>query len=149
LLERRVPTVVHEHGLQRRGIARRRRSPEEGDARCRGIVQELDARREGDLDADGRVFSDARGSLDSVVQAVTHEQRIVGVLQQPLLRVLWRKRAALDAVAGDARAAVAAKRLFVKEAPALLEPLGQAYEFARALQVRGITVKGDCWRRLV
>jgi len=132
-LERRVTAVVHEYGLQRGSIARRWRSSEEDDARCCGIVQELDARRERNFDTDGRMLRDARGALGAVIKAVTHEKRIVGILCQSLLRVLRRERTILRAVAGGARAPVASERLFVEEASALLEPLGQANEFAYAV----------------
>ena len=65
------------------------------------------------LDADGRVRGDTGRSVDSVVQAVTDEQGIVRV-RKSFLRILRRERAVPDAVACEARAPVALKRLFVE-----------------------------------
>ena len=141
--EREVAAVVHEHRLQRRCIECRRRPPEQGDPGRRRIVREPDARRERDLDADGRVLGYPGCSEDAVIQAVAHEQGIVGVRRQSLLCVPGRECASFDAVARDASAAVALERLLVEEAPALFEPLDQALELGRAVKLFGIAVKGD------
>jgi hypothetical protein len=73
------------------------------------------------------------------VEAVTHEQRVVGVGRQT--RVPGRERTGFDAVAGDTGSAVASEGLFVEEATPLFEPFRQTPESGCTLKLCGIAVE--------
>ena len=90
---------------------------------------------------------DPGGAGDAVVQTVAHEQRIAGICRQPLLGVLGRERARLDAVARQAGPPVTLERLLVEETPALLETPRQTCQLGRPVKLFGIAVKGDVVRR--
>jgi len=67
---------------------------------------------------DGGVVEHARDAVSkSVVAPVMDEERIIRILAEALLRVLWGHGSCFTTVTGQTGAAVAAKRFALEEAP--------------------------------
>ena len=125
MLEGRLPPVVHEHGVERGGVERGGDAAADGDGPRRGVVRERQVRRERERDQDGGVVQDAGHAVPlPVVAAVREEERVVRVLGVERLHVLRRERPCLGAVAGPARPPVAAERLPLEEALAVVPLVG-------------------------
>jgi hypothetical protein len=63
------------------------------------------------------MFGDPARSRNAIVETVVKEERVVRVFSQTRERIRRRERARPVAVAGPARAAIAAERLHVEEFP--------------------------------
>ena len=109
--------VVHQLWIERRGVHRRRRASIEDHAPAGRIVQQHHVRRQRDLDPDRRMLGDPARSRHAIVESIVEKERVVRVFDQTRKRILRRECARPVAVAGPARASIAAERLHVEESP--------------------------------
>jgi len=115
-LQRWLPPVEHQHGIEPGRIDRRRNAASQDHFTRAGIVGEADVVGQRNVHEDGGVIEHPRHAMSvAVVAAVVDEQRVVRIGGEPALRVLRRNSARLVAVAREARAPIAAERFALEE----------------------------------